>query len=86
VSKTHTDAAALAPSDPTEQPTLSAMRAFLWDSIKGLREGRSSAANVNAISNASGKIISGVKVQMEYAKATGRMPSIPLLEPEPVNG
>ncbi len=56
--------------------TFQAMRALLWDDITKLREGHTTAANVNATSNASGKIISSVKLEIDYAKAVGKKPNI----------
>ncbi len=59
--------------------TLNEIRAVLADEIKKIRDGNTTAANVNAISNATGKILSTVKIEMEYAKLLGRTPNIPLL-------
>lgn len=55
------------------------LRSILSDEITKIREGQTSAANVNAISNASGKILSSLKLQMEYFRLTGKPVSIPLL-------
>ena len=62
--------------------TLDELRVLLSDSIRDLREDKANAANVNAISNATGKFLSTVKTQMEYYRLIGRTPSIPdLLSP-----
>ncbi len=55
------------------------MRVVLSDSIRDIRMSEASAANVNAISNAIGKILSSVKLQMEYYRLIGRTPEIPIL-------
>lgn len=54
---------------------------LLMEDIHRLRAGETTAANVNATCNAIGKILSTVKMQMEYAKLTGSTPEIPLLGP-----
>lgn len=67
--------------DPTRGKVLSLdeLRVILSDSIRDIRESEASAANVNAISNASGKILSSVKLQMEYYRLIGQTPNIPIL-------
>lgn len=69
------------PKDPTRGKVLSLdeLRVILSDSIRDIRESEASAANVNAISNATGKILSSVKLQMEYYRLIGRTPDIPIL-------
>lgn len=59
--------------------SLDDLRAILSDEILKIREGNATAASVNAISNATGKILSSVKLQMEYYKMTGKSIDIPLL-------
>lgn len=59
--------------------SLDELRVVLSDSIRDLRTSEASAANVNAISNATGKILSSVKLQMEYYRLIGRTPDIPIL-------
>ena len=58
---------------------LDEMRVVLSDSIRDIRESEASAANVNAISNAVGKILSSVKLQIEYYRMIGKTPDIPML-------
>lgn len=60
--------------------SLAQIRSILTDEIEQLRSGASSAAKVNAVSNATGKILSSVKLQMEYYRLRGVMPLIPMLE------
>ena len=62
-----------------EELNLSQLRAILSEEIQNIREGQTTAANVNAICNATGKILSTVKLQMEYYKQIGKTPVIPLL-------
>lgn len=64
---------------PTEALSLEELRAILSDDIRNIRAGTTSAANVNAVSNATGKILSSVKLQMEYYRLTGKKPNIPML-------
>lgn len=64
---------------PKDSMTMNDIRAVLTDEIMKIREGNTTAANVNAISNATGKILSTVKLEMEYHKLIGKTPHIPLL-------
>lgn len=50
------------------------IRSILCDEIEKLRENKTTAANVNAIVNASGKILSTIKLDMEFAKLVGKQP------------
>ena len=59
-----------------ELKTVNDMRSILSEEIVKLREGSTTAANVNAIVNATGKILSTVKLEMEYNKLVGKMPDI----------
>ena len=59
--------------------TLEEVRGILSDEIRRLRDGETSAANANAVSNATGKILSSVKLEMEYARLTGKQANIPML-------
>lgn len=59
--------------------TLDELREILSDEIHKIRDGQTNAASVNAISNATGKILSSVKLQMEYARLTGQKIEIPML-------
>lgn len=66
------------------------LRQVLSDEIRKIQTGQTTAANVNAISNAAGKILGTVKLQLEYAKLTGKpLPEISLLSdgatPDPAN-
>jgi hypothetical protein len=65
---------------PIKAFNLNELRGILSDELQRLRDGDTTAANVNAISNATGKILSTVKLEMEYAKLTGKTPDIPMLK------
>lgn len=51
----------------------------LWEQVQLLKKGETSAASANAVSNAIGKIFTGIKSEMEFARMTGATPVIPLL-------
>jgi hypothetical protein len=63
-------------SDPKKirQYTLNELREILSDEIGKIREGGTTASNVNAISNATGKILSTIKLELEAVKLLGRTP------------
>lgn len=48
------------------------LRAFLVEELTSLREGKSTPEIANAIVNVSGKILSTVKLEMEYRKMIGK--------------
>ena len=52
------------------------LRNILCEEINKLRNNKTTAANVNAITNATGKVLSTIKVQMEYAKLSGVEPKM----------
>jgi hypothetical protein len=64
---------------PTTMPNVQEIQATLWEQVQGLREGKTTPANANAVSNAIGKMFTGVKLQMEYYRLTGATPDIPFL-------
>lgn len=59
--------------------TVNDLRTVLAEEIVKLRAGTTTAANVNAIVNASGKILSTIKSELEYVKLVGGTPSIPFI-------
>jgi hypothetical protein len=59
--------------------SLDEIRVLLADTVRELRAGTSSPATVNALSNATGKILSSVKLEMDYYKAIGRKPQIEMI-------
>lgn len=68
------------PATPGRSLDLDELRTILSDEIRKIQAGQQTAANANAVSNAAGKILGTVKIQMEYARLTGQRPSIPMLE------
>lgn len=52
------------------------LREILCQQIDDLRDKKTTPANVNAIVNATGKILTTVKMEMEYAKMTNRSPDM----------
>jgi len=62
-----------------ELQTVNDLRTILSEEIVKLREGTTTAASVNAIVNATGKILSTVKLEIEYNKLVGKMPDIPFI-------
>ena len=59
---------------------INSLRVILAEEIDSLRKGQSTASNVNAIVNATGKILSTVKLEMEYAKIIGKTPDIDFIK------
>jgi len=59
-----------------ELRTVNDMRSILSEEIIKLRKGETTAASVNAIVNATGKILSTVKLEIEYNRLVGKMPDI----------
>ena len=59
-----------------KQMNLDELRIILTDEIGKLRDGTTSPAAVNAISNASGKYLSSVKLELEIYKMTGKQPEL----------
>lgn len=62
-----------------KQLTLGELRSILSEQIERIRTGQATAASVNAISNATGKILSSVKLELEYHKMIGKTPHMPSL-------
>lgn len=52
------------------------IRALLADEIQKLRKKTTTPASLNAIVNATGKIISTIKLELEYAKLVGKSPAL----------
>ena len=62
--------------------TINDLRTILSEEIDKVRNGSTTAANVNAITNATGKILSSVKLELEYAKLSGKTPNITFIQLE----
>lgn len=63
-------------SAKTVSKNINDLREILSQEIDKLREGNTTPASINAITNATGKIFSSIKLQMEYAKLLGEKPDI----------
>jgi len=59
--------------------TVNDLRCILAEEIEKIRNGNTTAANVNAIVNATGKILTTVKMEIEYNKLIGKTPIIPFI-------
>lgn len=66
--------------------TIDDLRVILSEEIEKIRNGKTTAANVNAITNATGKILSSVKLELEYGKLHGRTPQIAFINSAKGNG
>ncbi len=56
------------------------LREILSEEIDKLRESKTTPTVVNAICNATGKILTSVRLQMEYCKLLGKKPRITFLQ------
>ena len=56
--------------------TMHQIREMLCEEIDSLRAKTTTPANVNAIVNATGKILTTVKMEMEYAKLMNKQPDL----------
>lgn len=56
--------------------TMQQIREMLCEEIDALRAKTTTPANVNAIVNATGKILTTVKMEMEYAKLMNKQPDL----------
>ena len=63
-------------SEPIKIKNINDLRKILSEEIDKLRNGDTTPANINAITNATGKIFSSIKLEMEYAKLLGEKPNI----------
>ena len=64
-----------------EIKTINDLRIIMAEEIQRIRDGKTTAANVNAITNAAGKILSSVKLELEYNKIQGRTTQIAFINP-----
>lgn len=55
--------------------TMTDIRTMLCEEIQKLRENKTTPANVNAITNATGKILSTIKLEMDFSKLVNRKPT-----------
>ncbi len=67
-------------TEKSKAPTTAAdLIDVMAENIQRLRDGEASPAVANAIVNSSAAMLRIVKLQMEYAKMTGKTPEIPML-------
>jgi len=64
--------------------TMNQIRDLLCEEIDALRAKKTTAANVNAVVNATGKILTTIKMEMEYAKSVGKSANMKFIELEDV--
>lgn len=64
-----------------ELSSINDLRVTLLEEIQNLRAGKTTPAHINAITNATGKVFSSLKLELEYAKGLGRKPKLLMLEP-----
>ena len=62
---------------------IESLRSILIETVSGLRAGHTTPSTAEAISNASGKIIASIRVQLEYARMRGEVPKLQFMEHEP---
>ena len=60
--------------------TVNNVQELLWDEIYKLRNEETTAANLSAITNATGKIMSAEVLKIKYSELTGQKPKSPMLE------
>jgi len=62
--------------------TMNQIREMLCEEIDALRAKKTTPANVNAVVNATGKILTTIKMEMEYAKSLGKHANMKFIELE----
>jgi hypothetical protein len=67
-------------SQPKLTKTINDYREILSEEIDNVRNDKCTPAKINAITNAVGKVLSTVKLEMEYAKLSGKKPNILMLK------
>jgi hypothetical protein len=60
--------------------TTSELRTVLCETIAAVRDKTMPPDAADAISNASGKIIASLRVELEYRRMRGEVPSLPFME------
>ena len=63
--------------------TLTDLRAILSDNLRGLQNGTATPAGSNATSNAVGKMLASVRLEMDYYKSIGKTPHIEMILGQP---
>jgi hypothetical protein len=65
--------------------TVNNVQELLWDEIYKLRNEETTAANLSAITNATGKIMSAEVLKIKYSELTGQKPKSLMLENKVTN-
>ena len=60
--------------------TVNDLRTMLVSEMERVRKGESTPAALNALVNGCGKVFSSIKLEIEYNKAVGKTPFIPMLK------
>lgn len=60
--------------------TTTELRAVLCETISAVKSQAMTPDAAEAISNASGKVIASLRVELEYRRMRGEVPSLPFLE------
>jgi hypothetical protein len=60
--------------------SLNDLRNILSEEIEKIRDNKTTAVNANAITNAAGKILSTIKLELEYCKRIGTTPNIDFMK------
>ena len=68
----------------TQTMNVNDLRTILAEEIEKIRNEETTAASVNAIVNATGKILTTVKMELEYAKLLGITPKIDFIRLTPL--
>lgn len=63
-----------------EPLSINSIQKVLWDEIDKVIKGKTTAANCNAVTNATGKILSSVKLYLEHCKLVGKAPETNLFD------
>ena len=63
----------------TRVVTLNELRAELSQTLRDLRNKEGTPQTANAVCNVAGKILSSVKLEMEYSRLLGHTPSIDMM-------
>jgi hypothetical protein len=66
-------------AEVVKTPSFREVRSILAAEIAKLRAGDTTAANVNAVTNAVGKLLSSYKLEIEISKLLGKKPNATLL-------
>jgi hypothetical protein len=68
--------------DPRQMKPLSIheIQVILADEIARLRAGETTAAKATAVANMTGKIMSSVRLELEYARLSGKAPKVAMLD------